>query len=108
MSGKSEISHAELETREDLARADRERDELNRIGIALSSTRDIGKLLEMILSKAREITNADAGSLYIVESSQIDGGSSGQGDRRLRFKYTQNASRQFPFTEGTIPLTENS
>jgi len=108
MLGKTEISHAELETREDLARADRERDELNRIGIALSSTRDIGKLLEMILSKAREITNADAGSLYIVESSQIDGGSSGQGDRRLRFKYTQNASRQFPFTEGTIPLTENS
>src|SRR5208282_311099 len=108
MLGKPEISHGERDAREDLARADRERDELNRIGIALSSTRDIGKLLEMILSKAREITNADAGSLYLVESSEINGNSSGQRERRLRFKYTQNASRQFPFTEGTMPLAEDS
>ncbi len=108
MPGKFEISHGERDAREDLARADRERDELNRIGIALSSTRDIGKLLEMILSKAREITSADAGSLYLVENSETNGSPSGQYERRLRFKYTQNASRQFPFTEGTMPLAEDS
>jgi HD-GYP domain-containing protein (c-di-GMP phosphodiesterase class II) len=108
MLGKPDISHDERDPREDLARADRERDELNRIGIALSSTRDIGKLLEMILSKAREITNADAGSLYLVESSEINGSPSGQRERRLRFKFTQNASRQFPFKEGTMPLAEDS
>jgi HD-GYP domain-containing protein (c-di-GMP phosphodiesterase class II) len=108
MLGKPETSHSERDPREDLARADRERDELNRIGIALSSTRDIGTLLEMILSKAREITNADAGSLYLVESSEINGSPSGQREGRLRFKFTQNASRQFPFAEGTMPLAEDS
>jgi len=108
MLGQPDTSHSERDAREDLARADRERDELNRIGIALSSTRDIGTLLEMILSKAREITSADAGSLYLVENSEISGSSSGQHERRLRFKFTQNASRQFPFNEGTMPLTENS
>jgi HD-GYP domain-containing protein (c-di-GMP phosphodiesterase class II) len=108
MLGQSEISDSERDPREDLARADRERDELNRIGIALSSTRDIGTLLEMILSKAREITNADAGSLYLVENSEINGNLSGQREQRLRFKFTQNASRQFPFNEGTMPLTEDS
>jgi HD-GYP domain-containing protein (c-di-GMP phosphodiesterase class II) len=108
MLGKPEVLDSERDPREDLARADRERDELNRIGIALSSTRDIGTLLEMILSKAREITNADAGSLYLVESSEINGGSSGQREQRLRFKFTQNASRQFPFNEGTMPLTQDS
>ena len=41
--------------------------ELNNIGVALSAERDIDKLLEMILVKSREITAADAGSLYLVE-----------------------------------------
>ncbi|GAB4288423.1 MAG: HD domain-containing protein [Myxococcota bacterium] len=35
------------------------------IGIALSSIRDIDKLLEMIVSEARSFTSSDAGSLYI-------------------------------------------
>jgi HD-GYP domain-containing protein (c-di-GMP phosphodiesterase class II) len=108
MLGNIDISDSVCDPREELARAERERDELNRIGIALSSTRDIGKLLETILSKAREITNADAGSLYLVESSEISTSASGQREGRLRFKFTQNASRQFPFTEGTMPLTEDS
>lgn len=108
MLGKDAISSDARDLREELTRAERERDELNRIGIALSSTRDIGKLLETILSKAREITNADAGSLYLVESSEANGGHTGQRERRLRFKFTQNASRQFPFKEGTMPLTEDS
>ena len=47
--------------------ATRELEELNRIGIALSETRDVGLLLDLILRKAREITAADAGSLYLVE-----------------------------------------
>ena|SRR5579859_2010032 len=57
------------------AQAGRELEELNRIGIALSETRDVERLLELILRTAREITGADAGSLYLTEPS--DGNSNG-------------------------------
>ncbi|MBL0124702.1 MAG: GAF domain-containing protein [Betaproteobacteria bacterium] len=42
---------------------------LNRIGVALSSEKDINRLLETILHAAKTITNADGGTLYRV----IDG-----------------------------------
>jgi HD-GYP domain-containing protein (c-di-GMP phosphodiesterase class II) len=87
--------------------ATRELEELNRIGIALSETRDVERLLELILRKAREITAADAGSLYLVEHVGA-AASNGSRDRRLRFKLTQNDSVQFPFSEHTLPLTEES
>lgn len=40
--------------------------QLTAIGIALTSQRDPEKLLEMILSSARDITDADAGTLYLM------------------------------------------
>jgi HD-GYP domain-containing protein (c-di-GMP phosphodiesterase class II) len=88
--------------------AEHEREELNRIGIALSSTRDVNVLLELILAKTREITGADAGSLYIVETSGSENGLSGRQERRLRFKLTQNDTKQFPYSEFTLPMNENS
>lgn len=42
-------------------------EELNAIGIALSRERDTNRLLENILVAAKRITNADAGTLYLVE-----------------------------------------
>ncbi|HEU0188179.1 MAG TPA: HD domain-containing phosphohydrolase [Gallionellaceae bacterium] len=42
-------------------------EELNAIGIALSSERDINRLLETILVAAMRITNADAGTLYLLD-----------------------------------------
>src|SRR5579864_2215006 len=51
---------------ERLAFATREINELNRIGAALSAEHDTGKLLELILTKCREITCSDAGSLYLA------------------------------------------
>jgi HD-GYP domain-containing protein (c-di-GMP phosphodiesterase class II) len=84
------------------ARAAREQEDLNRIGIALSETRDVDQLLSLILQKAREITGADAGSLYLVEQGE------GPNQARLRFKLTQNDSLQFPFREDSLPLTESS
>jgi HD-GYP domain-containing protein (c-di-GMP phosphodiesterase class II) len=83
-------------------------EELNRIGIALSQTHDVEALLSMILSKAREITRADAGSLYLVEETRPDVLSAGPGGRYLRFKLTQNDSVQFPFVEFELPIEENS
>ena len=103
-----ELARREREARAELAKTEREMEELNRIGIALSQTREVGALLSMILTKAREITRADAGSLYLVEETRPDVLSGDQADRHLRFKMTQNDSVQFPFAEIEIPLQENS
>jgi putative two-component system response regulator len=46
-------------------------DQLVKIGIALSSVRDLGKLLELIVSQARTFVNCDAGSLYIKEGDHL-------------------------------------
>ena len=43
---------------------------LNEIGIALSSEKDINKLLEMILTKSREFTNCDAGTFYRLHKNK--------------------------------------
>ena len=62
------LLEARREVNERLAGATREIHELNQIGAALSAQHDTPKLLEMILTKSREITHADAGSLYLVET----------------------------------------
>ncbi|MHB8917729.1 MAG: HD-GYP domain-containing protein [Desulfocucumaceae bacterium] len=41
------------------------------IGIALSTEKDHNRLLEMILTEARRITNADAGTLYLCEKDRL-------------------------------------
>jgi len=97
-----ELARREREAREALAKVEREMEELNRIGVALSATRDIKTLLNLILQKSREVTTADAGSLYLVEEGKREG------ERILRFKLTQNDSVSFPFTEFTMPISENS
>ena len=90
-----------LRAREIQKRTEKELKELLQIGVALSSERDVDSLLSLILSKAREITNADAGSLYLMEESE-------SGEKHLRFKLTQNDSIRFLFKESTIPLAETS
>lgn len=42
---------------------------LNQIGIALSSEHSKDVLMEIILSSARELTHADAGTLYMIDAS---------------------------------------
>src|SRR5437899_2304202 len=53
----------------EMTRLDRELSELNAIGIRLSAERNPRDLIETILTKAREITHSDAGSLYLVEEA---------------------------------------
>ncbi len=96
-----ELAVRERAAREELETAEREREQLNEIGIALSSQRDVRELLNLILAKAREITRADAGSLYLIEEDA-------EGHRLLRFMLTQNDSLVFPFKEFTLPLAEDS
>jgi HD-GYP domain-containing protein (c-di-GMP phosphodiesterase class II) len=61
------LLHSRQSTNERLRGVTREIHELNAIGAALSAEHDTGTLLELILTKCREITNSDAGSLYLVD-----------------------------------------
>jgi HD-GYP domain-containing protein (c-di-GMP phosphodiesterase class II) len=85
-----------------LERKGAELSELNKIGVALSAERNIDKLLDLILAKSREITCADAGSLYLVER-----GKDGEPDR-LRFKLAQNDTVKVEFEERTMALDHAS
>ncbi|PYM54741.1 MAG: hypothetical protein DMD77_22275, partial [Candidatus Rokuibacteriota bacterium] len=76
-------------------------EELNAIGIGLSAERDLDALLELILTKGREITRSDAGSLYVVETTP-------EGERCLRFKLAQNDSVHVEFKESTLPISADS
>ncbi|WP_411823159.1 HD domain-containing phosphohydrolase [Leptospira sp. 'Mane'] len=53
---------------------------LTRIGISLANEKDFTKLLRDILNSAREISNSDSGSLYLVEKDEKGN------PRNLRFK----------------------
>ena len=71
------------------------------IGAALSSAQDLGELLNLILSKSREITYSDAGSVYLVDNSQETS--------KLLFKVAQNGSKPtLSFKEFSLPLTDKS
>ncbi|MEG3956154.1 HD domain-containing phosphohydrolase [Microcoleus sp. herbarium2] len=71
------------------------------IGAALSSAQDLGELLNLILSKSREITYSDAGSVYLVDNSQETS--------KLLFKVAQNGSKpRLSFKEFSLPLTDKS
>lgn len=50
---------------------ERSLEELLDVGIALSSTHDLNRLLSMILAEARRITAADAGTLYLSDGETL-------------------------------------
>jgi HD-GYP domain-containing protein (c-di-GMP phosphodiesterase class II) len=95
----------------ELERAHHENDMLISIGRALSQQRDIQSLLEIILRRAREVTGADAGSVYIVEPVAADSSIPEGGDgspRRLRFTVSQNDSRKVQSRGFTMPVSSSS
>jgi HD-GYP domain-containing protein (c-di-GMP phosphodiesterase class II) len=101
------------EANDKLALANSEIHELNRIGAALSAEHDADDLLELILTKCREITRADAGSIYLVEEDEPGEEQRLVRDHRrpkkfLRFKLAQNDSIQVPFREVVLPVSESS
>lgn len=73
-------------------------DQLLEIGNALNAERDPGRVLELILTHARHITNADAGSIYVVD----------QAKGTLTFKFARNDSVDADFSEFTMPITDAS
>ncbi|HEY2114880.1 MAG TPA: HD domain-containing phosphohydrolase [Candidatus Angelobacter sp.] len=117
------LVHTRHEVNQRLAGASQEIHELNQIGMALSAEHNPAKLLELILTKSREFTGSDAGSVYLVESA-------GDGRQRqsllftpaepgapvlqqeaheqLRFKLAQNDTVAVPFREVAISINEKS
>ena len=87
----------------ELERSRHENDMLISIGRALSQERDIQSLLAIILRRACEVTNADAGSIYVVEGADEE-----VANRKLRFAVSQNDSRTLPPAGFTMPVTSTS
>jgi HD-GYP domain-containing protein (c-di-GMP phosphodiesterase class II) len=67
---------------------------------AMTTERDVNKLLTLILEKCRFVTGADAGSIYVVEGDEKN--------PLLRFKFTQNDSVSFDSREFTMPISNRS
>jgi putative two-component system response regulator len=55
----------------DRSRLAEEFEQLLNVGIALSSVHDLQKLLDLILLEARRLTQADAGTLYLVKGNHL-------------------------------------
>ena len=84
-----------------LSERTRELQQVAEVGAALSTVRDHSVLLTMILGKARELSRADAGSLYLLDEV----------DRKkvLRWKLAQNDSIDVEaFEERILPITRKS
>jgi HD-GYP domain-containing protein (c-di-GMP phosphodiesterase class II) len=77
--------------------------ELIEIARALTTERDLDRLLPLILEKARFVTGADAGSIYVVEGDADD-----LTRRNLRFKTSQNDSIAYESREFTLPISSRS
>src|SRR5205823_4686637 len=75
----------------------RELRDVSAVGIALSAERDHSVLLTKILSKARELSRSDAGSLYLLDTSN--------GEPVLRWKLAQNDSIEASFAEKALAIT---
>lgn len=68
-------------------------DRLNQIGVSLSRETDLSRLLEAILMAAKELANADAGTLYLVEDGML----------KFEILRTDSLSIAFGGTSGKAP-----
>ncbi|RCK79444.1 MAG: Chemotactic transducer-related protein [Candidatus Ozemobacter sibiricus] len=94
----AETSLAMQEMRRQLERAQGEIKDLRAIALALSAERDLSRLLELMLTKSRQIAEADAASLYLIEPG-----------RQLRFRLTQNASLNWQMSQNQLmPIDDKS
>jgi HD-GYP domain-containing protein (c-di-GMP phosphodiesterase class II) len=92
----------EVKQFEDQARRQhRQFEELNRIGIALSAERDIGKLQEFILTTMRQLTNADGASLWRKTVGE-------DGSPQLFLASSQNNSLSNTYQAFTVPVDEKT
>jgi HD-GYP domain-containing protein (c-di-GMP phosphodiesterase class II) len=106
-----ELKQNAVNNTRELSRSRYELDEFVTIARAIARERDTDKLLALILEKSRYLTGADAGSIYVLEPEPPLTGSKPpavHSGRKLRFKLSQNDSREFQAREYTIPVSAQS
>ncbi len=101
--GAFELLELRAQSEKGLRRYRYELGELIEIARALTTERDIDALLGLILEKARFVTAADAGSLYVVEGNEPD-----ISRRKLHFMLSQNDSVSFDSGEFFMPISARS
>jgi HD-GYP domain-containing protein (c-di-GMP phosphodiesterase class II) len=78
----------------------RSMERLHDVGRALVSEQNLDRLLDLILTKARELLKAEAGSIYLL---------TGEGDHReLLFAHTQNEKVKLPFHRVAMPVSRQT
>lgn len=90
------LLHAAWHRHEDLRNMER----LNEVGRALASEQNLDRLLDRILLHARELVDAEGGSLYLVVDE-------GEGPELL-FAHTQNARLSLPYHRFRMPISKQS
>jgi HD-GYP domain-containing protein (c-di-GMP phosphodiesterase class II) len=96
------VLRREVKQHEEQARQQhRQFEELNRIGIALSAERDIGKLQEFILLTMRQLTNADGASLWRKTVGD-------DGSPQLFLASSQNTSLANTYQAFKVPVDQKS
>ncbi len=70
---------------------------LVQVGVEISAQNDVDKLFEKILISCMDITDSDAGSIYFRQDTG-----------HLKFQYTKNRSKSFPFSSFTLPINDQS
>jgi HD-GYP domain-containing protein (c-di-GMP phosphodiesterase class II) len=88
--------------RDQVQRLRYEIEELIATGRALASERDTRTLLSLILKRCREMTGADAGSVYVLE------GEGAPAEKTLHFMLSQNDSLQIDFQESSLEVDVKS
>ena len=88
--------------RDEVQRLRYEIEELIATGRALASERDTRTLLSLILKRCREMTGADAGSVYVLE------GEGAPADKTLHFMLSQNDSLRIDFQEFSLGVDAKS
>ena len=82
-------------SRRALAERTRAIENLNQIGISLAAETDPRNLIREVLTRARDLTQANAGSLYLIEPHD---------PQTLRFQVAQNDSVAIDFEDHSLPV----
>lgn len=78
----------------------RDMERLHEVGRALASEQNLDRLLDLILTKARELLNAEAGSIYLLSGEEAQA--------ELLFAHTQNARVKLPFHRIAMPASRQT
>lgn len=73
---------------------------LHAVGQALASEQDLDRLLDLILTKARELLKAEAGSIYLLRGDEEK--------PELLFAHTQNEKVNLPFHRVVMPVSRET